>query len=113
MIQVDAALAFFLVVPPLAMVLFALSITAIILMPKESRSGFVVSGAVCGAAGLAGVFIAAWMWRAGFDFTDANKPVPQAVDRSMAIGLFVACGSYVGILATGTWAAVSRRRLSR
>lgn len=107
----DAALAFFLVVPPLAMVFFALSITAIVLMPKESRSGFVISGAVCGAAGLAGVFITAWMWGVGFDFADAYRPVPQAVDRSMAIGFFVACGSYAGVLATGIWAAVSRRRL--
>lgn len=104
-------MAFFTVVPPLALLLFALSVVAIALVPRGRREGFVVCAAVFTAVGLVGVFIVAWMWGVGFDYADLGKPVPQAIDSSMVFGFFVACASYAGILTTGVLAAMRRNRL--
>lgn len=104
-------LAFFTLGPPLALLLFGFSLVAIALLPQGRREGHIVSAAVFTTAGLVGALITAWMWGIGFDLADANKPVPQSIDRSMAVGFFTACASYAGVLATGVLAALRRKRL--
>ncbi|MDQ3157436.1 MAG: hypothetical protein M3Q98_12020 [Actinomycetota bacterium] len=106
-----AMMALFTVGPPVALLLFAVSIVAVVILPRGRREGFVVCAAVLTAVGLVGVFIMVWMWGIGFDYADANKPVPPAIDDSMVFGFFVACASYAGVLAAGLLAAARRNRL--
>lgn len=105
-------LAFFTIVPPLALLLFALTIVAIAALPRGRREGFIVCAAVFTAVGLVGVVIAAWMWELGFDYADDSIPVKEAIDSSMDFGFFVAFTSYAGVLATGLL-ATRRRRVSQ
>lgn len=104
-------MAFFVIVPPLALLLFVLSVVAIAFVPRHRRVRFIVCAAVFTGVGMSGALITAWVWGVGFDYADAGKPVPHAIDRSMAIGFFAACASYAGVLATGILAALTRTRL--
>jgi hypothetical protein len=91
--------------------LLALAACGIFLVP---RARWVTVFALLLVAAMAASFFLVWLtWGWGFDYVDANRPVPASIDRTMtAAGLaFGAC--YVLFLATSLLTAVSAWRRRR